>query len=340
MRATTPGAMPRGSRHLPAVRNHRPRTAFVLSGGASLAAVQVGMLHALYENGITPDLLVGTSAGAMNAAFIASRPQTTATARALGRIWRSLQREDLFPVSLSALVGGLCGNRDHLVRDRGLRQLVRRHIEFDDLAHASIPLHLVAFDLTTGREVLLSDGPSVDAVAASASIPGIYPPVGMGDRRLVDGGVVNNTPISHAVELGAERIYVLPAQHPSQPLARGPKSALDASIHGLGLLIGSRLEADIARYSQEVELIVMPAPNTGHVQPTSFEHSSVLISDALAAGRRLLRPQHSGAHLRLVAADKRAAPPLSLNADRSIPVRRQRATTEGSTTTYERTDFR
>ena len=340
MRATTPGAMPRGSRRLPAGRDYRPRTAFVLSGGGSLAAVQVGMLHALYENGIAADLLVGTSAGAMNAAFIASRPQTTATARALGRIWRNLQREDMFPVSLTAIVGGVCGNRDHLVRDRGLRQLVRRHIEFDDLADASIPLHLVAFDLTTGREVLLSDGPSVDAVAASASIPGIYPPVGMGDMRLIDGGVVNNTPISHAIELGAERIYVLPAQHPSQPLARVPKNALDASIYGLGLLIGSRLKTDIDRYSNEAELIVMPAPNTGHVQPTSFDHSGVLISQALAAGRRLLRPQRSGTHLRLVTEDERTGSSLSLNADRSIPVRRQRATTEGSTTTYERTEFR
>ena len=79
MRAGTLGAMPRGSRRLPAARDHRPHTAFVLSGGASLAAVQVGMLQALYEHGIAADLLVGTSAGAINAAFIASRPQTTAT---------------------------------------------------------------------------------------------------------------------------------------------------------------------------------------------------------------------------------------------------------------------
>ena len=84
-----------------------PRTAFVLSGGASLGAVQVGMLQALYERGIAPDLLVGTSAGALNAAFVASRPQTAATAGQLARIWRGLQREDIFPVTMSALVGGV-----------------------------------------------------------------------------------------------------------------------------------------------------------------------------------------------------------------------------------------
>jgi NTE family protein len=83
-------------RRLAAVGNDRPRTAFVLSGGASLAAAQVGMLHALYEHQIEPDFLVGTSAGALNAAFIASRPQTAATARKLARIWGELRREDVF----------------------------------------------------------------------------------------------------------------------------------------------------------------------------------------------------------------------------------------------------
>src|SRR3982074_3746652 len=112
----------------------RPRTAFVLSGGASLGALQVGMLEALYEQGIAPDVLVATSFGALNAAFVASRAQTVATAGALARVWRALQREDVFPVSLSALVGGVCGRRDHLVPDQGLRRLIKPHLEFRDLS--------------------------------------------------------------------------------------------------------------------------------------------------------------------------------------------------------------
>jgi NTE family protein len=270
------------------------------------------MLHALYERGIEPDFLVGTSAGALNAAFVASRPQTTATATKLGRIWRELQREDVFPVSLTALVGGVSGRRDHLVPDRGLRQLLRRHLEFDELTDAPIPVHVVAFDLTEGREVLLSEGAAVDAIAASASIPGVYPPVAIGERRLVDGGVVNNTPISHAVALGANRIYVLPAQHPCQPLERPAKSALDAAIYGLGLLVSSRLESDIARYTGDVELVVMPAPNAAGVQPTSFEHSGTLIREAHAAARARLSSRSGPPHLRLVSEaddDDRASGP-------------------------------
>jgi NTE family protein len=108
------------------------------------------MLEALYEQGITPDFLVGTSVGALNAAFVASRPQSPQTATELGRVWRDLQRQDVFPLSMSALVGGVCGRRDHLVPDRELRRLIRRYIQFEDLADAAIPLHLVAFDLIEG----------------------------------------------------------------------------------------------------------------------------------------------------------------------------------------------
>src|ERR1700709_2238025 len=116
-----PRSVPAARSRRPAARPRRPRTAFVLSGGASLGALQVGMLRALYEQGVVPDLLVGTSVGALNAGFVASRPQAPATAAELARVWRGLQREDIFPVSMRALVSGLCGQRDHLVPDRQLR---------------------------------------------------------------------------------------------------------------------------------------------------------------------------------------------------------------------------
>ena len=258
------------------------------------------MLEALYEQGITPDFLVGTSVGALNAAFVASRPQSPQTTTELGRVWRDLQRQDVFPLSMSALVGGVCGRRDHLVPDRELRRLIRRYIQFEDLADAAIPLHLVAFDLIEGRELLLPEGPAVEAIAASASIPGIFPPVAIGEQRLIDGGVVNNTPISHAVELGAERIYILPTQDPHSRPARVPTCARDAAIQGLHLLVGCRVETDVARYSAEAELIMLPAPNAACVHPTSFEHAHRLMTDARAAARTALRRSTRGAYLRLV----------------------------------------
>jgi NTE family protein len=270
------------------VSSRRARTAFVLSGGASLGALQVGMLRALYERGITADLLVGTSVGALNAAFIASRPQTPETAIELARVWRRIERVDVFPLSLRTVVGGLSGQRDHLVPARGLRQIIERHVELDDLADAAVPLSLVAFDVTTGAEAVLREGPAVDAIVAACSIPGIFPPVAIGEKLLVDGGVVNNTPIRQAVELGAERVYVLPTQEPRYAQASPPRTALDAAIYAIGLLVGSRLDADISRYQDDVELIVLPAANTGHVQPTDFEHSSRLAAEGHAASRQAL----------------------------------------------------
>jgi NTE family protein len=308
----------------------RPLTAFVLSGGASLGALQVGMLQAIYERCIEPDFLVGCSAGALNAAFVASRAQTPETARELGRVWRNLQREDIFPVSMSALVGGLCGRRDHLVPDRGLRRLIRRYIQFEDLCDAPIPVHLVAFDLTEGRELLLSAGAAVDAVAAATSIPGVFPPVAMGRHLLIDGGVVNNTPISHAVRLGAERIYVLPTRDPNRPIRRIPKGALDAALYGVSLLVDSRLEADIRRYSRHSEIVLLPASNTADVQPTSFDHTSRLIGEALAASRRLLADQRARKHLRLVQEPRDNPPHAAASLSAQTAFSRSAAATAGS----------
>ncbi len=92
----------------------------------------------------------------------------------------------------------------------GCAGCIRRHLQLERLEEAQIPLHVGTFDVLGGQEVRLSEGPAIDAVLASSAIPGMLPPVTFGDRLLVDGGVVRNAPISHAVELGAERIYVLP----------------------------------------------------------------------------------------------------------------------------------
>jgi NTE family protein len=251
--------------------------------------MQVGMLRALYERGIVPDLLVGTSAGALNAAFIASRPQTVATVEALARVWRGLRRVDIFPINPRMVIGGLTDHGDYLVPDTGLRRLVARHLQIERLEHASVALHLVAFDLVSGEEVRLSDGPAMEAVLAAAAIPGVLPPVRVGDRLLVDGGVVNNTPISHAVALGAERIYVLATDDPvARVVSLTSRGALDAGVHAFTGLVGVRLQFDVARYASAAELIVLPAVNRGRVSPADFDHASRLIAHGLAAARTAL----------------------------------------------------
>ena len=276
----------------------RKRTAFVLAGGASLGAMQAGMLRALYERGIRPDMLVGTSAGALNAAYVASRPQTAETAKALANVWRALRRGDVFPVHPPTLIGGLCNHRDHLVPAQPLVELASRHLEMERLEDSAVPLHLVTFDLLSGCEVRLSEGSALRAVLAAAAIPGVLPPVRWGRQLLVDGGTVNNTPISHAVQLGARRIFVLPTQDFSdRKLSRPPRGALESAIHAFVLLANARLEADLARYGTDTELIVLPAPNGSHVPPTDFDHADRLIAGAFHASRAALRDVFSSERL-------------------------------------------
>ena len=263
------------------------RTAFVLSGGAALGAAQAGMLRGLYEHGVTPDLLVGTSVGALNAAFVASRPQAPATADALARVWLGLRRADAFPVSPRALVRGLRRRGDHVVPDRGLRRLLDRHLGVRRLEDAAVPLHVVAYDVGAGEERLLSDGPAADAVLASAAVPGLLPPVRRDGAVLVDGGVVNNTPVSHAVALGAQRVVVLSTQ-PSRVAAAPPRGPVAMALHAFTLLIGSRLEADAARYAGRVELLVIEAAGAGRVAPTDFTRARELVAAGLAAARTSL----------------------------------------------------
>jgi NTE family protein len=266
-----------------------PKTAFVLSGGASLGAMHAGMLRALYELEVVPDLIVGASAGALNAAFIASRPQTVETALELSHLWRNLHRNDIFPLHPRQVIAGLANLRDHLVPEDGIRQLAREHLQFARLEDAAIAVHLVTFDLLSGTEVRLSSGPALEAVIASASIPGVLPPVVVDDLLLVDGGIVNNTPISHAVELGAERIYVLTTDDPlARSLPVAPRGALDAAVHAFMLMSNARLYADIERYADDAELIVLPPDNSHHVQPTDFGHASRLIGAAHASARVVL----------------------------------------------------
>ena len=260
--------------------SRKTRTAFVMAGGGSLGAVEVGMLHALIASGEHPDFVVGASAGGINAAFFAFDP-TLAGVERLRAIWVALRRSDLFPFSLSNLLALITG-RDHLCGHAGLRRLLQTHLGDRAIEDAPLPLHIVASDLATGDEVLLSAGPVVDAVLASAAIPGVFPPVDVGGRLLVDGGVANNTPISSAARLGATRIVVLPTGF-ACALRKVPGHAIARAMHALDLLVVRQLLNDIEHYRTVLELHVVPALCPLDVSPYDYSASAMLI-DRAAAG--------------------------------------------------------
>jgi NTE family protein len=174
--------------------------AFVLSGGSSLGAIQAGMLRALYERGIAPELIVGTSVGAVNGAYIASRPPTPETAESLGDIWRSLRTFQIFPPSPATALLALVGRRDHLISSDRLSALLASCQQFARLEDAPIPFHVIATDVRNGRPRRLSRGDTLAAVLASAAIPGVYPPVSFdgADLSLARRGSTSCQPGSRA----------------------------------------------------------------------------------------------------------------------------------------------
>lgn len=263
------------------------KTAFVLSGGASLGAIEAGMVKALYERGISPDLIVGSSVGALNGAFIASRPPRADTADALSDLWRNLKRGEVFPLNPVTGFMGFLGRKPYLIGNSNLRKLVTQYIEFDRLEDAPIQLHIIATDVYSGGELRLSRGSAADAVLASSAIPGVFPPVEREDKLLIDGGVVNNTPITHAIELGADEVYVLPTGS-ACALSEPPHNAVAMVIHAITLMIQRRLIEDIEAVKGRVRLVVLPPPCPLSVQPADFSHADELIDQSHKDSRAFL----------------------------------------------------
>ncbi len=268
--------------------------AFVLSGGASLGAIQVGMLRALYEHEIAPELIVGTSAGAVNGAYIASRPQTVQTAQSLASVWEGLSTLEVFPPNPLTAALGLLDVRDYLVSNSKLKSLIGRYAEFDQLEDAPIRLRLIATEVRSGAERSLANGDAETAILASAAIPGVYPSIRREGETLVDGGVSNNTPISDAATLGASTIYVLPTGAPCE-LPSAPRGAIPMLVHALALLINQRLAADIEHFSHQAELIVLPPPCPSGIVASDFGHAKQLIQEGYElASKALDHPDPAG----------------------------------------------
>lgn len=274
--------------------------AFVLSGGGNLGAVHVGMLSALAKSGIAPDLIVATSVGAVNGGWIASRPDL-AGVDALADLWRSLSRRDVFPTKPLLGLLGFLGRRPNLMPSNGLRRLLSGNLEFARLEEAPIPLHVVTTDVLSGQDVLLSSGDAVDAIAASAAIPAVFPPVKIGERHFVDGAIVNNTPLSHAVALGADEIWVLPTSY-SCALSEPPRGVLSVALHAVNLAVNQRLARDVERFETKVDLRVIPQPCPIAVSPGDFSRSAELIDRAREVTEQwLAEPRSATGQARLLA---------------------------------------
>lgn len=261
--------------------------AFVLSGGASLGAIQVGMLRALFERRIVPDLIIGTSIGALNGVYIASRPATLETVDALADIWLGLHRFEIFPPDPITGLLGLMGLANHFLPSIGLRRILRRHQKVDRIEDTTIPLHVIATDARSGMERRLSRGLAQPAVMASAAMPGVFPAVHIDGDQLIDGGVASNTPTSDAIELGARTVYVLATGHACD-LPRPPRGALAMAIHANTLLLSRRALIDVNRLAGRARLVVLPPPCPQSVPPADFRRTRKLIDSGYTEAATVL----------------------------------------------------
>jgi NTE family protein len=234
-----------------------PVTAFVLSGGGNQAVAQVGMLRALLERGITPDVVVGTSAGALNGAAIATSP-TLEKVEQLEAVWLGVRGDDVFPGGLFSRAWSVLRRGDHLSSNEGLQAVVAKAGLAEDFASLAAPLRVVTTDLDTGDEIVVVGGPVMPALLASAAIPGIFPAVELHGHRLVDGAVVNLVPISHALAGPVDRIFVLDVSNPLSN--RTIRSPLDAAIRAFAISRDQRFELELQWVPREVDLVILPAP--------------------------------------------------------------------------------
>jgi NTE family protein len=257
-----------------AAQERKPKTALVFAGGGSFGAVQVGMLRALVAHGVKPDMVVGSSVGAMNGAYYAGAPNQEGVAR-LAAIWRSLRRRDVFPVTPQALLGFL-RRRDFLLGSHGLYRLVHEHLPYRNLQDAKVPLHVVATDLLSGASVVLSEGEAATAIVASTAIPAAFAPVKCNGRYLADGAIASCTPVRVAVAQGATRLIVLPTGY-ACAREMPPQGAVANALHALTLLISRQVKAELESLDETIDFHVAPplCPLMG--SPYDFSQTSELI---------------------------------------------------------------
>lgn len=198
-----------GRRRRAAARDREPRRrlAVVLSGGATRGAFQIGVIDVLARRGIVPDLLVGTSVGAVNAAYWAFHPGEDVGERLLA-MWQAAGGARVLPDRPFRIVGNLIGSRLH--ERSGLARILERALPAESsIESAGLPLHIVACNLRTGEATDLDRGQALRAVLASAAVPGVFAPVTIDGDPYVDGGVVANCPIDVAGRAGATDVLAV-----------------------------------------------------------------------------------------------------------------------------------
>ncbi|MEA2071277.1 MAG: patatin-like phospholipase family protein [Asgard group archaeon] len=261
--------------------NHK-KTAFVFSGGASLGSIEVGALKAIVEHGAQADIVLGTSVGSLNGAMFAYDP-TLVGVKVMEDVWKDVKTKNVFTPSPITPVVNLTTAGQYFISPKNLRKLIKEKLPFINIEDTKIPLYIIGSDIKTGKEIVFDKGLALEALMSSAAIPGVFPPQHMYDHTIIDGGIVNNTPISTAFRLGAERAVIFPIGIPTPN--KEPKNVMEILIRVFFYLLNRILTTDIHLYKDKMELIFVPPPMDVDVGPHDFSQSEKLIDEAYATAR-------------------------------------------------------
>jgi NTE family protein len=267
-----------------------PKTAFVLGGGGLLGAVEVGMLRALLEAGIEPDLVLGTSVGALNGALVAAHPGPDVTHR-LEALWESAAAgKEVYGDGVLRQASRAVRTKTHLHSSEPLRRRLREELGELTFAELKIPFQCCAASIERAAEHWFTEGRVVDAVMASAAVPGLLEPAEVDGEHFLDGGIVNSVPVGRAAALGAQRVFVLQVGRVDRPL-RPPRGPVEVA----------RVSFEIARRHRfHREMAELPDGVTAHVLPTgaggSAKDDRLLAYRDFAAVRRRIDTAYAAAH--------------------------------------------
>jgi NTE family protein len=262
-------------------RDPKRPVGFVLSGGGNLGALQIGMMRALLEHDIRPDLIVGCSVGAINGAGLAEDP-TLAGALRLERLWRALDGKELMPAGWLPNTVAIARRGEAIHENQGLRRHLEQSLTARTFEELAVPFQCVATDVVGVREVWFRSGPLIEPILASAALPAVYPAVEIDGVRYLDGGIVDDVPMSRAVELGARTLYVLQVGLFSRPRPE-PKRPLDVAVQAYWIARHHRFKRELAAMPPDIELHLLPTGQTPSMRYNDFTRTSELISLAYEA---------------------------------------------------------
>jgi NTE family protein len=230
--------------------------AFVLGGGGVLGAHEVGMLRALAERDIKPDVILGTSVGAINGAFFAADP-TLAGVERLSELWRESNWSERSAGAALRRLTTLARSGTHLESLSEMRERLLDLLPVQRVEELDVPFQCVAASIERAAEHWFESGPLADVVLASCAVPGILPPVPIDGEHFIDGGIVNSIPVNRAVTLGARKIYVLQVGRLEQAL-RPPRRPWEVGLVAFEVARRHRFAHDLHNLPEGIELHVLP----------------------------------------------------------------------------------